>query len=430
MRGKMKTQPIDELEQLRQRVAQLEEAETESKRVRKTLAEAKQCYTTIVEKANDGITIVKGGRLAFANERISEMAGYTIDGISTLSFEKVITAESLQVVLSRMQQRLAGEDVVSTYEIEFIHKDGRTIPCEISSSKIEWEGENAILVFIRDITERKQAEETIKIERDFSEHLISTAAVLIVGTNRQGEVTIFNKKCEEITGWKAEEIFGKKWFDVFVPERCKSQISEEFKWATKEERPYLKIDFPILTKDGEERTCSWSSTIVRDGEENLVLMLSVGIDITEQKQAEEELRKAAVILDTMIDGVTVSDMQGVITDINSATSKTYGYRKDEVIGKTPGEVLLAEEEHQKFSGYAERMLSGESIMGIECMSMDRNGKKFPISLSLSVIKDSEGNHTGIVAVHRDITAQKMAEEELQSAFRHLEEQNQKLAIPT
>ena len=132
------------------------------KRANEALKESENRYSTIVKRGNIGVVIIKNLKIIFINQKVVNMAGYTADEVLNLDFAKVVTMESLKVALPRMVKRLKGESVTSTYEIELIHKDGRIIPAEISNAKIDYHGGPADLVLIRDITERKQAEEEIK----------------------------------------------------------------------------------------------------------------------------------------------------------------------------------------------------------------------------------------------------------------------------
>jgi diguanylate cyclase (GGDEF)-like protein/PAS domain S-box-containing protein len=146
--------------------------------------------------------------------------------------------------------------------------------------------------------------------------------------------------------------------------------------------------------------------------DNRKFILSVNRDITERKQAEEKLRKAAMIIDAMADGVTVYDMQGRITRVNKAATIQHGYNEEEVIGKTPADVFISEKDIPYFLKQVEDMNSGKQVGQFEYLSKRKDGAEYPTSVNLSAIRDSGGNPTEIVAVHRDITEQKKMEERI------------------
>ncbi|MDY6912711.1 MAG: PAS domain-containing sensor histidine kinase, partial [Chloroflexota bacterium] len=149
------------------------------------------------------------------------------------------------------------------------------------------------------ITDRKRVEEEVRRERDFSTNMINTAAALIVGLNRAGDITIFNKEAEKITKWTREEVLGTNWLDRFVPERYRKQAHLEFERAMKGDILYTQNEVPVITKEGEERVLSCNTTSIKDVTGEVVVGIAIGIDITGRKQAEEELRQKNEELLTM-----------------------------------------------------------------------------------------------------------------------------------
>jgi len=138
-----------------------------------------------------------------------------------------------------------------------------------------------------------------------------------------------------------------------------------------------------------------------------------------------ELAKAAII-DIMIDGVTVTDMQGRITDFNRAASEQFGYEKEEAIGKTPGELFIAEKGHPRFFEALEELLSGKPIGASDYLCKRKDGTEFPVNVSLSVLRDTEGSPNAIVAVTRDIPERKQMEQEIRDKNEQLDAQNEEL----
>ncbi|MDY6964706.1 MAG: PAS domain S-box protein [Halobacteriota archaeon] len=136
---------------------------SERKKIKYSLREYEQKYSTVVEKGNDGIIIIKSLKVLFYNKRLSDMIGLTYEEAESIfkrptGIYKIINKKHLGKALDRYRRRMAGEEVPQNLELEVIHKDGHTIPVELSSTKIEYENGPADLIFIRDITERKKIE--------------------------------------------------------------------------------------------------------------------------------------------------------------------------------------------------------------------------------------------------------------------------------
>jgi len=136
--------------------------------------------------------------------------------------------------------------------------------------------------------------------------------------------------------------------------------------------------------------------------------------------------ETATIIDAMIDGVTITDMSGRIIDFNRAASEMMGYEKSEAIGKTPAELFLAEEDIPRFHESIPILLSGKPIEASDYLTRRKDGTKFQVSISLSVLRDTDDRPNAIVAVHRDITERKRMEKEIQEKNEQLEAQNEEL----
>jgi PAS domain S-box-containing protein len=136
--------------------------------------------------------------------------------------------------------------------------------------------------------------------------------------------------------------------------------------------------------------------------------------------------KAITIIDAMIDGVTITDMQGRIIDINRATTEQSGYEKEEVIGKIPAELFIAGRDRPKFFEEVRKLLSGKPIEASDYLGKHKDGTEFPVSVSLSLLRDGEGRPNAIVAVSRDITERKRMEQEIQNKNEQLDAQNEEL----
>jgi PAS domain S-box-containing protein len=143
------------------------------------------------------------------------------------------------------------------------------------------------------------------------------------------------------------------------------------------------------------------------------------INITERRKAEEKIKferkKLQNIMDSMVDGITITDMEGKMISVNNATLKQFGYKEDEVIGKILGEVFFDEKDAQKFKEVIDMLASGQMIKTQEFQAKRKDKSYFPVSVNLSVLRGDGGQKEAIVAVHRDITERKKEEEALRKA---------------
>ena len=141
--------------------------------------------------------------------------------------------------------------------------------------------------------ERKQVEEEIRKERDRLQKYLDVAGVIIVTLNKRGEITLINRKGCEILGYPKRALIGKNWFDTCIPERFRSKTREAFQQIIAGNLQASEYyENPILTHSGEERIIAWHNTILTDKSGNPIGTLSSGEDITQRKQAEEQIKAA------------------------------------------------------------------------------------------------------------------------------------------
>lgn len=131
------------------------------KNMEKMLRDSEEKYMTIVERGNDGIIVIQDGTLKFANSKISELTGYPVNELLENSFLDFILDEDKEHVSDNFRKRKLGEDVLNQFEVKLISKEGEIYPVELNISTIDYNGQESILAFIRDIKERKHLENSL-----------------------------------------------------------------------------------------------------------------------------------------------------------------------------------------------------------------------------------------------------------------------------
>lgn len=140
----------------------------------------------------------------------------------------------------------------------------------------------------REITERKQAQEELRKEKEIAQQYLDIAGVIMVVLNADQTVALINKKGCEILGYSYEEIIGKNWFDHFLPENYREQVKTIFSKMIIGSMELVEYyENPVLTKSGEERLIAWHNSYIKDKQGRIAATLSSGEDITERKRARE-----------------------------------------------------------------------------------------------------------------------------------------------
>ena len=138
---------------------------------------------------------------------------------------------------------------------------------------------------------------------------------------------------------------------------------------------------------------------------------------------EESTRR---VLDSFPDAITITDLNATIVDCTQATVKMHGFSvKEELIGKNAFN-LIAPRDHQRASENLEKTLTQGFVRNTEYTFLTKDGGEFPAELSASLIQDSDGKPIGFVALTKDVTERKRAEEELKKHMKELERANRDL----
>jgi len=135
---------------------------TERRRAEEELRESERKYSTIVERGSDGIVILQDFVLKFINAKMCEITGRSLEEVENQPFMDFVAPEYRQIVKERYEARLSGQSVDNKYEVDILAADGQRIPVEINATVVEYQGKPADMAIIRDVTERKNAEEELQ----------------------------------------------------------------------------------------------------------------------------------------------------------------------------------------------------------------------------------------------------------------------------
>jgi PAS domain S-box-containing protein/putative nucleotidyltransferase with HDIG domain len=134
---------------------------SERKKTETTLRESEEKYRRLIDRANDGIIIIRAGRLVFSNSRFRALSGFDGAAFQDIALEDLLHPDEKNRVMENYRRRLSGEIVPSIYETVFRKADGTDLPVELNAGLIQYEDGPADLVFVRDVSDRKQTSERL-----------------------------------------------------------------------------------------------------------------------------------------------------------------------------------------------------------------------------------------------------------------------------
>ena len=274
----------------------------------------------------------------------------------------------------------------------------------------------AAVFFSEDITSRKSAEKELLGSRIFTDNLIQSANVMIVGIDAEGKVNIFNPAAERISGYTFDEIKDKNWFSTLVPKEKYPYVHEVFNRSMQGGLTKL-FQNPILTKNGEERIISWTNNEVIKNDKPAGV-ISFGSDVTEQIKAEEERNR---LFNLSTDLIGIAGFDGIFIQLNPAWETTLGYSLDELMAK-PFMDFIHPEDHEITGREMKKLASGQTTINFENRYIHKDGSIKHISWTATpVVEESV-----LYCIGRDITEYKKHEEVLKESeekFRMLIDQS-------
>jgi PAS domain S-box-containing protein len=275
--------------------------------------------------------------------------------------------------------------------------------------------------FAQDLTERKKVEAALQRSTEFTEKLIQTAKVMVLGLDSEGRVFLCNQAVEQVTGYSRDELLGRSWFELMSPPERFPQIWDYFeKFRSGKEVPSDQ-EHLILVKDGRDRLVAWSnSALYEDG--RLSAILSLGLDVTDNRQAEKELADTKVLLEAAFEQSTapmvlVSAPDGVLRIVNTAAREFLGVQ-DEPSGVgqrlfdiprswryfDPQDDIEPPAEEQPLA----RALTGQVTRNVERTLIRKDGQVRSAMVSAGPIYNQQGERIAGFMVIQDITEFKQA----------------------
>jgi two-component system sensor histidine kinase/response regulator len=389
---------------------------TERKRAEEALKESERKYSTIVEKGNDGIVIIQDGSIKFANSTITSMVGLAPEGIIGKPFINLISPTYREVVFDRYQERISGKEPPNRYEIELFSRDGKKILVDVSASLIEYEGRPADMAIIRDITERRQAEE----ELQRTHFAIDSAPEGIAWLDKNFHYIYVNEGMCRMLGYTRDELLSiePSKLDLMFPQVPPSKLWAEMRGIKSQVREALfrrkdNTTFPVeLAIDH----------VVFKNEEYIFAIMR---DITERKQAEEKLRESEEryrdLFDNASDLIQSVDEKGKFVYVNKKWKEVLGY-SDEEIKKLNLTDILRKDQIPHCMELFKKVMRGETLDNVEVVFVTKEGREiFASGFVNPWMKD--GKFVATRAIFSDVTGRKRAEQALIEAKEQAEEAN-------
>ena len=388
-------------------------------------------YRSIVDTSPDAITVTTiEGKIILCNQQAARLYGLQrADQMIGHSAWDFVAAEDIDRA-SRDLLRIVTEGTIRNVEYSLLRSDGGRVPVELSASAITDRDGNprALIGVVRDVSERRTAEEALRRSEEHFRHLIENAPDLITVVEPSGEVRYQSPSVRRTLGYVAEELVGTSIWRLIHSDDAREvgdAIARGLLEASAESTmPHKLLVFRAQHKDGRWRYLEGSGKVIT--EEGRAYGLINSRDITDRVEAERALeaseRRKAAILETALDAIITIDNESKILEFNPSAEVMFGRRPEDAIGERLDELIVPPSLRGKHRrGMHLYLTTGKGpVLGkrMELTGMRADGSAFPVELAIVPIEMGE---TTILTGHvRDLTERKRAEEELQQAREELE----------
>ncbi|NJN85752.1 MAG: PAS domain S-box protein [Leptolyngbyaceae cyanobacterium SL_7_1] len=366
-----------------------------------------------------GITQISDGQFLYANDMMGAVFGLTATELLTRrSAEFYSEPGDRQRVLSILAQehRFRGE-------VRFRRADGTPFWALLSLRPFIFQGVNTLLAVIYDITDRKQAEEALRVAEEKYRSIFENALEGIYQTTPDGRYLSVNPALAKIMGFNTPEEVIQANLEI-SQEYLEEDGREEFKQLLERCDQISGLERQAYKCDGTVVWISESARTVRDEQGNVLYYEGIINDITERKQAEEALRlaesKYRSIFENAVEGIYQSTPDGQYIDVNPAMARLYGYTSPQemiaAIQEIATQIYVDADRRQEFQ---QLMASQDAVEDFDYQAYCQDGSKIWVSEWTRAVRDGDGNVLYYEGNCIDITKRKQEEAALKQQLQEL-----------
>ena len=390
------------------------------------------------------------GTIRYVSPSVERVLGYRPEEMVGINAAEYVHPDDLKKGFDALSEAVSKPGVQPVaVETRVRHKDGSWRYLEgIANNLLDDPTIKGVVSNHRDVTDRKEAEEevrrlnenledlvaerTAQLEATLAEHkraeegvreseeryraVVEEAAegiLLVDGDSKR--ILEANAAYQNLLGYTAEEILGLTLYDV-VP--YSQEDMDCYIERVLAQRRYVSGERRHRRKDGSLVSVEVSANVISYGGREAISI--VVRDITEHKQTEEISSRLAAIVDSSDDVIIGKTLGGIITSWNRGAEKIYGYSSEEAVGRHIS-MLVPADLPDEIPAIMKRLSLGEGITHYETVRVTKEGRRLDVSLTISPIRDSQGNIVGASTIARDITSRKEAEEEIRLLNEQLEQ---------
>jgi len=399
---------------------------TESKFLEDKLREEEKKFRVIAEQSSDIILMInKKGVITYENGTVNKLLGYAPEDRIGASALENIHPEDLKSNVEKFRNLFSDihAPLLST-EVRIRHKDGswRTFE-EMASGLVRDNVVESVVINLRDITERKRAEETLRKSEKFFKEITENSSDITIIVDQEGKITYCSPSVERFTGYRPEEVIGKSGFLFIHPEELERANRDFSEALLMKDAPPPPNSFRIIHKDGSERYFYGMGKNLLDNPDIAGIVMNVH-DITERRKAEETIKKSEEkyrnIFENAMEGIYQATNEGRFITVNAAFARMAGYDSPEdlieSITDISTQLYVHPEDRDRF--LAVRKEKG-LVDNFEVEFYKKDKSTFWVVINARAVKNEKGRILYTEGLIEDITLRKQTENQLHTSLERL-----------
>ena len=387
------------LERLRQ-VDALEELVEERTR---ELKESEEKYRLLVDNVTDAVfTIDLKGNITFCSQAGEKMTGYSVRQLLSMNMKEVIAQEHLAEIQERLQARIRGEKYLAPHQFELTRADGKRLPVEMSTSPLLKEGHLVgIQGIVRDITERKRAEEDLRESEQKFRRIYNASLDAIYTTSIDGEILDMNPAGVAMFGFDSlDELKKVNIESLYVNLDDRKRLIE---LAGK--GPVRNFGVQFKRKDGTVIDCIINSYPLSDERGRIVGLQGAIIDVSEHQEFQKKLKESEErfrgFVERSFDVIVMLDLEGHVNYVSPSVMWVTGYTPEEMVQQHFRNYLPKDVIPEEIRAFVE-IAKGEVARAVQLRIVRKDGSLAHIELNASPIIRN-GKIAGVQAIIRDVS---------------------------
>lgn len=381
---------------------------TEQKNAEEALKESEERYRRLVELSPDAIVVHREGKFTYLNPAAVKLWGASsAEDLIGKSILDVVHPDYYDHVRERVDFIQRFQRPTTLAEQKCLRLDGTEIDVEVTGLPFTAEGQSAVLAVFRDVTEKKQAREALRKAEKRLRTVVASASLILFATDKNGIFTLCEGEGLKSLSLGAGELVGKSVYEVYADS---PQVGENIRRALTGEAFTASVTVGSLVFDVRYSPLT-------DEHENVLGVIGVATDITENRRAEVSIRESEEryreLFENANDIIYTHDLQGNFTSLNRSGERITGYSREEAALMNVADVIAPE-----YLSLARDMIAhkaSEKVSTVyELDIISKQGRRVRLEVSTRLIF-SDGKPIGVQGIARDLTERKHSEAALKES---------------